>query len=300
VIIVTILKKKIVVGDHKNNVTVRNDNKDNVINNANNDNDDIDNDKIEENHNNEQNNKNSRARNSNSLEEENKEPPRKKPKKILNNENKNEEMTFGMKLAMIEKENEENMKLEMKNEIPTADSLALLLTQSLSSNDQKMFEDLININEEYNDLSIEDELIRNTLDRISSETALLLLQKLNEKFRSRHRESIDILRWLIPLLNRHAGFFSSNINSRQHLVSVYQGIDYHLKSMMPALKLQGRLSLLMNQINKVNHLTNINNNKKIPNFISNTKVINGIEMAKHQTLFRHFDNDQNKNNVEDN
>jgi len=288
-------KTKIVGEKHKDEISNIEDN--NNINNFIDVDNDMDTFNEESNTNTEKNHDNDQNDDDTNTNLDAKEPARKKYK-LTNVENSNDEVTFGMKLAMIEKENEENMKLEMKNEIPTADSLALLLTQSLASNDEKMFEDLLIINKEYDDVLIKDELIHNTLDRISSDVALLLLLKLNEKFRTNYGESMNILRWLIPLLNKHAGFFSSNLNSRQYLVSVYQSIDYHLKSMMPALKLQGRLSLLMNQINKVNNLTNNTNadanNKNIQrdkkNVHSNSNAkIDAFKMAKVKTLFLHFD-----------
>merc|ERR1711972_787686 len=62
---------------------------------------------------------------------------------------------------------------------------------------------------------------------------------------------MGILRWLLPLLNSHSASFAKDLESRKSLVSVHQAIDYQIKSLLPAMKLQGRLSLLRNQMDKV-------------------------------------------------
>ena len=140
-----------------------------------------------------------------------------------------------------------------------------------------MFENLLMENEER---EFEDELISNTLDRLSQETVLKLLKHLSMKFRINPRKSISLLRWLVPLLNRHAGSFAKNLESRKFLESISQTIDYHIKSIIPIMKLQGRLSLLVNQIDKVNKLNDNNNNN----------VENGLKQARFQALFTHFEN----------
>ena len=53
----------------------------------------------------------------------------------------------------------------------------------------------------------EGDTIKNTLDRISSDMAVQLLEKLTDKFRVQPRQSIAILKWLLPLLNSHSGQF---------------------------------------------------------------------------------------------
>merc|ERR1712154_263968 len=81
--------------------------------------------------------------------------------------------------------------------------------------------------------------------------AVELLKRLVAKFRVSPRDSVSILRWLLPLLNSHSATFAKDLSSRKHLVSVHQAIDYQIKSLLPAIKLQGRLTLLTNQMEKV-------------------------------------------------
>merc|ERR1712130_619595 len=140
-----------------------------------------------------------------------------------------------------------------------------LLTQSLASNDQAMFDRLLLMQNDDAMREFEGDLIKNTLDRISSEMAVQLLEKLTEKFRVSTRQSISILRWLLPLLNSHSASFSKEMSSRKDLISVHQAIDYQIKSLLPAMKLQGRLSLLMNQMDKVGRiiLFNVTQSRKI-------------------------------------
>merc|ERR1719411_1816711 len=114
-----------------------------------------------------------------------------------------------------------------------------------------MFERLLLMQNDDAMREFEGDLIKNTLDRISSGMAVQLLEKLTEKFRVSPRQSISILRWLLPLLNSHSASFAKNLESRKSLVSVHQAIDYQIKSLLPAMKLQGRLSLLRNQMDKV-------------------------------------------------
>lgn len=148
-----------------------------------------------------------------------------------------------------------------------------------------MFENLLLMQNEGREF--EDELIRNTLDRISSDVALLLLQRLSMKFRVRPRKTISLLRWLVPLLNRHAGVFSKNLACRKSLESINQAIDYHIKSILPAMKLQGRLSLLVNQIDKVRQLKEKEKEKERESGV--ISIQQGLKQARYQALFTHYD-----------
>merc|ERR1712241_684796 len=158
--------------------------------------------------------------------------------------------TFQDKLFEIERATEEQKHSEALR-IPNADSLFTLLTQSLNANDEAMFSRLLGMQKDEAMREFEGAMIKNTLSRISSAMAVELLKRLVAKFRVSPRDSVSILRWLLPLLNSHSATFAKDLSSRKHLVSVHQAIDYQIKSLMPAMKLQGRLSLLMNQMNKV-------------------------------------------------
>merc|ERR1712087_181437 len=170
------------------------------------------------------------------------EPPTKK--------RKSEGVTFQDKLFEIERKTEEQKHSEALR-IPNADSLYTLLTQSLSANDEAMFSRLLGMQKDEAMRGLEGDMIKNTLSRISGAQAVQLLERLVAKFRVSPRESVSILRWLLPLLNSHSATFAKEVKSRKHLVSVHQAIDYQVKSLMPAMKLRGRLSLLMNQMDKV-------------------------------------------------
>merc|ERR1712083_1056360 len=128
----------------------------------------------------------------------------------------------------------------------------------------------------------EGDLIKNTLDRISGKMAVDLLDKLVEKFRVSPRQSISILRWLMPLLNSHSASFAKDLSSRKMLISVHQTIDYQIKSLLPAMKLQGRLSLLSNQMQKVQDY-NAQKHDKTNN------ISKGLELARTRALFVHDD-----------
>merc|ERR1719361_2212702 len=133
-------------------------------------------------------------------------------------------------------------------------------------------------------------MIKNTLSRISSAMAVELLKRLVAKFRVSPRDSVSILRWLLPLLNSHSATFAKDLSSRKHLVSVHQAIDYQIKSLLPAMKLQGRLSLLMNQMQKVKDFKSTQENDK-------SDTSKGLEMARNKALFVH---DETKEEDEDN
>merc|ERR1712113_944641 len=89
-----------------------------------------------------------------------------------------------------------------------------------------------------------------------------------------------------------------NISSRKHLISIHQTIDYQIKSLVPTIKLQGRLSLLMNQTDKVSKFTQNHNNNK-------SNISNGLKIARNKPLFVHNeqqvndDDDDNKQNNND-
>ena len=154
-----------------------------------------------------------------------------------------------------------------------------------------MFNQLLAMQNDEAMREFEGDIIKNTLDRISGKMAVQLLERLTEKFRVSPRQSISILRWLLPLLNSHSASFAKNLSSRKHLISIHQAIDYQIKSLLPAMKLQGRLSLLVNQMEKVNQFTK-------NNIATNSNITNGLEMARKKALFVHDEemvNDQNQN-----
>ena len=151
-----------------------------------------------------------------------------------------------------------------------------------------MFEGFLGMGHDEAMREFEGDIIKNTLDRISSEMAIQLLEKLTDKFRVSPRQSIAILRWLLPLLNSHSASFAKNLSSRKHLISIHQAIDYQIKSLLPAMKLQGRLSLLMNQMDKVNQFTQNN---------LSSSTTEGLEMARKKPLFIHDESTTNEDNV---
>jgi len=190
-----------------------------------------------------------------------------------------EPATFGDKLFEIEKQTE----LAMRNgtaKIPDATSLYTILTQSLKSNDQALFERLLGMQNDEAMQEFEGDMIQNTLDKISSEDALKLLEKLAERFRVSPRQSLEILKWLLPLLNSHSASFAQDESSRPHLVAVQQTIDYHVKTMLPAMKLQGRLSLMRKQIDKVDRAAEKKNEEETPK---------GLLWARSTALYSHDD-----------
>lgn len=150
-----------------------------------------------------------------------------------------------------------------------------------------MFERLLGMEHDEAMREFEGDIIKNTLDRISSEMAIQLLEKLTDKFRVSPRHSIAILRWLLPLLNSHSASFAKDLSSRKYLISVHQAIDYQIKSLLPAMKLQGRLSLLMNQMEKVNQFTKNN---------VASSISDGLEMARKKPLFFHDETAEEQQN----
>ena len=123
--------------------------------------------------------------------------------------------------------------------LPSATSLAALLTQSLLANDKGLFESVLRLQNENFD---ETQIISNTLSRIDTPIAILLLEKLSIKFRLKPRDSMHVMKWLVPLLAKHD---LKSRPCRAHLARIRQSIDYHCQGMLPALKLQGRLALVM-------------------------------------------------------
>ena len=126
----------------------------------------------------------------------------------------------------------------------------------------------------------EGDMIQNTVDRISSDDAVKLLERLADRFRRSPRQSLEILKWLMPLLNSHSAAFAKNETSRPYLVEIQQAIDYHIKTLLPAMKLQGRVSLMMKQIKKVNRASIV---------VKEKATSRGLEMAREAALFVHDD-----------
>eukprot|EP00483_Globobulimina_turgida_P000210 UN00210 len=175
----------------------------------------------------------------------------------------------------------------MQVKIPNADSLYTLLTQSLKANDEALFDRLLKMQNDDVMREFEGDIIANTLGRISDKMAVDLLEKLTQKFRVSPRQSIPILRWLLPLLNSHSATFAKNLSSRKYLISINQAIDYQIKSLVPAMKLQGRLSLLTNQMDKVHRFREKSQNE------NNENITAGLKMARRKALFIHDENQIN-------
>ena len=136
-----------------------------------------------------------------------------------------------------------------QNVVPTSNNLRITsnlsmgnaLSQALRTNDAS----LLNTCLQYEDLQI----VRATIERLSSDLAMTLLQRLAERLHSRPGRAGSLLVWVQWTLVAHGGYLAARPDVVKQLSSLHTSVQERAQSLQALLSLKGKLDMLEAQIN---------------------------------------------------
>lgn len=123
--------------------------------------------------------------------------------------------------------------------VPSADSLAVLLSQALTARDNSMLERVLSVGDE--------RVLANTVKRLKPEDAVAFLGVAITKLHVRPQRGTQLARWIRAILLGHASHLMSAPAARKLLSSLYSTLEARLALHRPMLALAGRLELLLAQ-----------------------------------------------------
>lgn len=118
-----------------------------------------------------------------------------------------------------------------------ADSLSVLLSQAVQSNDTYLIEQCLAVRSE--------EIIVKTIKRLSPVDALGFFQIAVGKLRSTPSRAEVLLVWIRAILLHHTAYLTSSSTARETMSFLYQTIEARLASHQALLSLSGRLDLIL-------------------------------------------------------
>ncbi|XP_022900678.2 WD repeat-containing protein 43 [Onthophagus taurus] len=137
----------------------------------------------------------------------------------------------------------ENLMLTKSDEkVPKVTNLSQLLIQGIHSRDKSILQTVLNKKDE--------KTIRNTVQRLPISAVISLLHELNEFVNGKTFSCSIASIWIKHILEIHSGVLLSNPKLSELLEPMSKCIEKRLILQMPLNKLQGRLGLLMSQVNK--------------------------------------------------
>ena len=124
--------------------------------------------------------------------------------------------------------------------LPAGMSLGTVLTQSLRTNDRNLLEACLHTT----DLDI----VRNTIQRLDSSLAAILLGKLAERISSRPGRYGNLQTWVQQLCIAHGAAISSQPAVKKQVQLLYRVLDQRAKSLSHLMLLKGKLDMLDAQL----------------------------------------------------
>lgn len=123
---------------------------------------------------------------------------------------------------------------------PSTTSLGTVLTQALKTNDKDLLESCF----EVNDLPS----IRSTIQRLQSQHASTLLQRLAERIHKRPGRTSNLMVWVQWTLVAHGGYLATQPEVMRKLQALGQVVRERASGLQPLLHLKGKLDLLSAQL----------------------------------------------------
>ncbi|GLC46652.1 hypothetical protein PLESTB_001550400 [Pleodorina starrii] len=118
-----------------------------------------------------------------------------------------------------------------------ADSLSVLLTQAIRSNDRALLERCM--------ATSNPTVIANTVARIVPMDAALFLKAAVDRLVSKPNRAVQLVPWIRAVLHHHTAYLMSAPGVQPALTSLFQAIDSRVKLHDPLLRLYGRLGLVL-------------------------------------------------------
>ena len=124
--------------------------------------------------------------------------------------------------------------------LPSGTTLATALTQALKTNDKEQLERCF----QTTDLPS----IRQTIQRLRSQDACTLLQRLAERIHKRPGRTGPLMSWVQWSLVAHGGYIATQPEAMKRLKSLSQVVRERAKGLQPLLHLKGKLDMLTSQL----------------------------------------------------
>jgi U3 small nucleolar RNA-associated protein 5 len=124
--------------------------------------------------------------------------------------------------------------------VPKADSVGVLLSQALQSDDVALLEKCLGIADE--------KVISNTVRKLRPAEAAKFLSACLVRLEKTPRRGLALVPWVRTVLLQHAATLMSNPAMQPVLSTLYQLIEARLSVFRPLMSLSGRLDLIMAQI----------------------------------------------------
>ncbi|KAK4547991.1 hypothetical protein LTR36_010711 [Oleoguttula mirabilis] len=123
---------------------------------------------------------------------------------------------------------------------PSTTSLGTVLTQALKTNDKDLLESCFQVT----DLPS----IRSTIQRLQSQHASTLLQRLAERIHKRPGRTSNLMVWVQWTLVTHGGYLATQPEVMKKLKALGQVVQERASGLQPLLHLKGKLDLLSAQL----------------------------------------------------
>ncbi|BBN09989.1 U3 small nucleolar RNA-associated protein 5 [Marchantia polymorpha subsp. ruderalis] len=145
-------------------------------------------------------------------------------------------------LGIVDKEvaNGDKPETVVKVVPPRGDSLRVLLSQALQSDDSSMLERCLSVQDE--------KLIKNTVSKLRPTEASKFLSVCMLRLETRPRRGLALVSWLRAVLLQHSASLMTNPSMQPVLTTLYQLIEARMTVFRPLLALSGRLDLITAQI----------------------------------------------------
>lgn len=128
-------------------------------------------------------------------------------------------------------------------------SLETVLTQALQNDDDELLEQCISVGVVGRSRK-GPSVIRNTLARIAPAYVVPLLIKIINKLQGNANRGLELIPWMRESLRIHAAYLLTVPQLASHLSTLYKILEYRLNPFKKLLSLQGRLDLVLSQVNR--------------------------------------------------
>ena len=124
--------------------------------------------------------------------------------------------------------------------IPSANSLGTVLSQALRTNDAPMLESCLQVVNLQN--------IRTTIERLPSQQAGELLQRLAERMHKRPGRAGSLMVWIQWTVVAHGGYLATQPSVMRQLQELHRVVRMRANALQPLLALKGKLDMLEAQL----------------------------------------------------
>lgn len=156
-------------------------------------------------------------------------------------EDDEDEDTLAEKLEKLSGDARKNLEGQRKRlQKHTAGTLTVVLSQALRNNDHSLLETVL--------ANRNSSVVQNTVSRLDSSLAVVLLDRLGERISLQHQKSDQLNFWLKWIIIIHGGMISSIPNLSNKLANLHAILTKKASTLPRLLELQGRLDMIDQQV----------------------------------------------------